>query len=373
MPRIGLNSQILFLSSSVSWRVIDHDEGSREVEIQWVKHHNSLMSTHGDVTNDDERIAHDLAILAGAAARAVASYLRRAVSHVESVDFKADHHDPVTVHDKRVESALHVLLGYFVPGSRVLGEETGERTLPRKFDGPTEEFTEDFEFPTSPLVQGASRRCMSLAERVRWIVDPIDGTANFAAGMPYFNTSIAAELDGAVVAGAINAPIMDHLFLADLTHAWLRTDGEDIDIHAQGPTSERDAVVLSYHPSLHSFINDPAGSAEEYTRLASTYQAVRRPGAAALDLAMVASGRAGAMLAGTMKPWDVAAGIHMVKVAGGNVVNAPMGTDLPDGVRPGVAAWVGSMEAPVLQELLHQADSRRSGDARPAQDDGDRS
>ena len=191
--------------------------------------------------------------------------------------------------------------------------------------------------------------------------------------MPYFNTSIAAELDGAVVAGAINAPIMDHLFLADLTHAWLRTDGEDIDIHAQGPTSERDAVVLSYHPSLHSFINDPAGSAEEYTRLASTYQAVRRPGAAALDLAMVASGRAGAMLAGTMKPWDVAAGIHMVKVAGGNVVNAPMGTDLPDGVRPGVAAWVGSMEAPVLQELLHQADSRRSGDARPAQDDGDRS
>ena len=79
---------------------------------------------------------------------------------------------------------------------------------------------------------------MSLAERVRWIVDPIDGTANFAAGMPYFNTSIAAELDGAVVAGAINAPIMDHLFLADLTHAWLRTDGEDIDIHAQGPTSE---------------------------------------------------------------------------------------------------------------------------------------
>ena len=172
-------------------------------------------------SDGDAAIAHDLATLAGAAATAVAPYLRSVARTVTSFETKVDVHDPVTLHDRRVEGALHALLARMVPGSRVLGEETGEHVLPLEPPKLTGEFTEHFLVPTSPEVQGALRRCAPLRNRVRWIIDPIDGTANFAAGMSYFNTSVAAEVDGTVVAGAVSVPMSHELFVGDRDRCWV--------------------------------------------------------------------------------------------------------------------------------------------------------
>lgn len=305
-------------------------------------------------SDGDAAIAHDLATLAGAAATAVAPYLRSVARTVTSFETKVDVHDPVTLHDRRVEGALHALLARMVPGSRVLGEETGEHVLPLEPPKLTGEFTEHFLVPTSPEVQGALRRCAPLRNRVRWIIDPIDGTANFAAGMSYFNTSVAAEVDGTVVAGAVSVPMSHELFVGDRDRCWVEGPTGTRELHADGPSREDHALLITYHPGLAVLRRDPRLGLDHETRLAEAYQALRRPGAAALDLAMVAAGWCGAMIGTSFKPWDVAAGIHLVRVAGGRVLNLPLGSGQPDGLRPGVVASARQLDACTATALLRE-------------------
>lgn len=292
------------------------------------------------------KLAAELADLASQGASSVASYLRAATRTVPAYATKKDQHDPVTVHDRAVESSLHQYFQAAVPGSRVLGEEMGERTLPARVGDPL----------------GDSAR--QLADRVRWIIDPIDGTANFASGSTYFGTSVAVELDGAVVAAAISIPYTDELFVANLQEAWhLDRYGERTSLHSTGPLQESQAVLLGYYPSIRTWSAAPQQALRHQQDLTEAYMAIRRPGAAALDLAMVAAGWAGAALGTTFGPWDVAAGIHLVKVAGGQVLNLPMGSNLPDGLRPGVLATVRSLDAPVAKRILREAnqEARTSG------------
>lgn len=288
--------------------------------------------------------AHDLAVLAAAATRAVAPHLRRVWRTAMQVDTKADLHDPVTAHDRRVEAALHTLLAHMVPASRVLGEEAGEHTLPPDRDPFPRGFAEDFEIPMSPRVQGAIRRVESLGGRIRWIVDPIDGTANFASGLPWFNTSIGVELDGEVVAGAVNAPVLAQTYVADLEDAWTEDASGTAPLRSQGPTREDHALLFSYHPGVSLITSDPSFAAEQERRLVSAYQTYRRPGACALDLAMVAGGWAGCVIGMSFKPWDVAAGLHLVRIAGGHVHTEPFDTGLPEGLCPGIVASVGTLQ-----------------------------
>lgn len=316
---------------------------------------------NGGMTNpqmipDGAAIAHDLSTMAREAALAVAPYLRSVARTVTDFETKADVHDPVTVHDRRVEGALHALLARMVPGSRVLGEETGEHTLPTESQKLGPDFTEHFHVPTSPEVQGALRRCATLGDRVRWIVDPIDGTSNFAAGMSYFNTSVAVELDGAVVAGAVSVPMSLEVFVADADRCWVEGPGGRCDLRADGPAREDSSLLISYYPNRAALAGHPARSLDHETRLAEAYQAIRRPGACALDLAMVAAGRCGAMIGTSFKPWDVAAGIHLVRVAGGRVLNLPLGTDLPEGLRPGIVASARQLDASTACSILHELD-----------------
>lgn len=317
-----------------------------------------LTSAADGPTPDDEAAAtaHDLATLARAAATAVAPYLRSVARTVTTFETKADVHDPVTVHDRRVEEALHALLAHMVPGSRVLGEETGEHVLPVEPQRLGAGFTDHFVVPTSPQVQGARRRRAALGERVRWIIDPIDGTANFAAGLAYFNTSVAAELDGRVVAGAISVPMGHEVFVADARRCWREGPGGTADLHADGPDREDRALLITYYPGRAMLTRHPARSLAHETLLVGAYQATRRPGAAALDLAMVAAGWCGAMLGTSFKPWDVAAGIHLVRVAGGRVLNLPLGTDLPDGLRPGIVASARQLDAGTAASVLRELD-----------------
>ncbi len=306
------------------------------------------------VAASETRIAHDLATLAKAAGLAVAPYLRAVARTSTAVETKEDMHDPVTEHDRRVEGALHVLLGGMVPGSRVLGEETGEHVLPADPPRVSATFLEHFALPMAPEVRGAMTRCAHLGVRVRWIIDPIDGTANFAAGLPWFNTSVAAELDDEIVAGAISAPMSREIFVADAERCWYESPEKTRSLNAEGPSHEAEAVLISYHPGVGLLSAEPQLAVDHEARLARAYQTIRRPGAAALDLAMIAAGWCGAMMGISFKPWDVAAGLHLVKVAGGRVLNLPLDTDLPDGLRPAVLASAHDLDPVMARTVLEE-------------------
>ncbi len=291
------------------------------------------------------QIATDLAELSAHGALSVAGYLRAATRTIPPYDTKRDLHDPVTAHDRAVENALHNFFGAAIPGSRVLGEEMGEQILPAGVDMGIEE----------PLGTGARY----LGDRVRWIIDPIDGTANFASGSTYFGTSIAAELDGHIVAAAISIPFTEELFVADLDDAWyVNRHGQRTPLHSTGPTIEAQAVLLSYYPGVGYWDHHATMALRHQQQLLNNYMAVRRPGAGALDLAMVAAGWAGAAMGTNFGPWDVAAGIHLVKVAGGNVINLPMRSALPDGLRPAILATVGTLDAHVAEAVLREVDTQ---------------
>ena len=299
-------------------------------------------------------IDHQCALVARAAALSVAPYLRSVARTVTSFDTKMDSHDPVTVHDRHVEKALHDILAAFAPGSRVLGEEQGEVILPLKPQDGT------VLSEAAVLVHsGDTRGLREVGARLRWIVDPIDGTANFACGMSYFGTSIAAELDGQVIAGAVSVPMLHEVFVANATRAWHEGPEGHTDLRSRGPRSEAEAVLISYYPTRKLLGSAPLVAAQREYRLVDAYMATRRSGACALDLAHIAAGWLGAMIGTAFKPWDVAAGIHMVRVAGGTVLNLPLYTDLADGYAPGVAASVGSFEAETIEAVLreHQAEN----------------
>lgn len=293
--------------------------------------------------------ASALAGTARAAALAVAPYLRAAVRTVDSFETKTDFHDPVTVHDTAVEGALRTILATAVPGSRVLGEETGASALD---PATASALPAGIGMPTGPEWDAARAALDGFGARVRWIVDPIDGTANFASGLAWFNTSIGCELDGEVVAGVVCAPLLGELFLADDSGAVIEDEEGVRPIDARGPKEESRAVINTYYPGARALLCDPEAALERERRIIGAFQSTRRLGAAALDLAYVAAGRLGAMMGTNFKPWDVAAGIFILRAAGGNALNVDLGTDLPDGLRPGVVASGAGFLAPTARAVM---------------------
>lgn len=299
------------------------------------------------------------------AAASVAPYLRSVARTITDFHTKANQHDPVTEHDQRTERLLHALLALCVPGSRALGEEHGEVTLASPTDhlslaGMEEFLPEDAADPSAILGRHADfAQIAELGGRVRWIIDPIDGTANFASGRTYFGTSIAAELDGRIVAGVVTVPMLHEYFYATATQAFhVDSLGVSTQIHAQGPHDEKQAVLISYYPPARLMRTRPTVAIQRELALFDAYMALRRTGACALDLAHIAAGWTGAMIGTMFKPWDVAAGLHIVRTAGGWALNLPLHTELPDGYAPGVVA-AGANFHPATAEavmLAHQAD-----------------
>ncbi|MDF2666598.1 MAG: archaeal fructose,6-bisphosphatase [Microbacterium sp.] len=219
-----------------------------------------------------------LCLLAQGAARSAAPALLEAFRSDMSVSFKRDPHDVVTVHDKNAEHAISAELQRGAPGSEILGEETGS----------------------------------SGDARLRWIIDPIDGTANFARGLAYWCISIAAELDGEVVAGVILDPVADNLFAAGAGPATL--NGAPM---RSGSARDDRSTLLTSFPGSHDV--DLLG-AEAFALLAQItrdYQHHHSTGSGALNLAHVAAGWSDATMGFDTNPWDVAAGAHILRRAGG--------------------------------------------------------
>jgi myo-inositol-1(or 4)-monophosphatase len=170
-----------------------------------------------------------------------------------------------------------------------------------------------------------------------WIVDPLDGTTNFLHGIPMFCVSIGLEREGQIIAGVIYNPAMDELYVAERGGGAFMNDRR---LRVAGRRDLADCVVATGIPHLGR--KNHSGFLEQQRRVMLQVSGVRRMGAAALDLAYVASGRFDAFWESGLQPWDMAAGIILIREAGGFVSDLEGGADM-----------LGSGEIAAGNELIH--------------------
>jgi len=172
-------------------------------------------------------------------------------------------------------------------------------------------------FPSHGVV--AEEGTSHAGKEYRWIIDPIDGTTNFAYGLPLFVVSIALEHNGDLLAGVVYHPSMDEMFAAERGRgAFLRRDGREEPLTVSDSATVADSVVATGLPYA---IRENGRNIPEIGRLMRTAIEVRILGAAALHLAYVAAGRIGAFWEPGLNAWDIAAGALLVQEAGGRITD----------------------------------------------------
>jgi myo-inositol-1(or 4)-monophosphatase len=197
----------------------------------------------------------------------------------------------VTAADRRAEEILHDELTRARPGYGFVGEEGGRR-------------------------EGADKTHT-------WIVDPLDGTSNFLHGIPQFAVSIALEREGTIVAGLIYNPANDELFTGERGKGAFLNDQR---LRVAARQRLNDAVIACGLP--HHGKGDLALFRSEFAAVQDKVAGLRRFGAATLDLAWVAAGRLDGYWERDISPWDLAAGLLLVREAGGYVTDIDGGEDM---------------------------------------------
>ncbi|ATG52326.1 inositol monophosphatase [Brachybacterium vulturis] len=271
--------------------------------------------------------------IALAAAHAAAEHLRGLDRDDLAREYKTSSHDIVTEHDRASEEIIVSELRRLLPTARIVGEEGGER--------PAEETAAG---DTGPVVS--------------FFVDPIDGTSNFAAGLPLFCISIGVAVDDELVAGVIDAPVLHQVFAAADGDATL--NGKVL--RPRATRAPADALVLSGYPGQRTGAQFPAFAASSVRTLEDSVSAVRHLGSAALELAYVAAGWADATALTAINSWDVAAGFHILRRAGGSLRTWP-GTEVvrrPDHLQPAYVACTGQERLSVLDELQQELQELRT-------------
>ena len=172
------------------------------------------------------------------------------------------------------------------------------------------------EFPQASILAEESGAHRGTSDE-RWIVDPLDGTTNFAHGYPLYCISIAYERAGELIAGVVYAPSLGECFAAE-RGAGARRNGIAIGVSPIARTGDA-LTCTGFHPA------DFERNALYFRNVSARAQAVRRDGSAALDLAFLACGRFDAFWEFDLSPWDVAAGTLLVREAGGRVTRADGG------------------------------------------------
>lgn len=150
----------------------------------------------------------------------------------------------------------------------------------------------------------------------RWIIDPLDGTTNYAHGFPVFCVSIALTKNGEAILGVVFDPTRDELFLAEKGKG-AHLNGRKIRVSSQADLS-RSLLATGFPYDLRK---SPINNFDHFQNFALRAQAVRRAGSAALDLCYVAAGRFDGFWEMKLAPWDMAAGSLIVSEAGGTVSN----------------------------------------------------
>jgi myo-inositol-1(or 4)-monophosphatase len=228
-------------------------------------------------------------------AREAGAILREGYGRVQHIQFKGAV-DLVTEYDHRSEALILSRLRATYPAHRLYAEESGRDAEAGEYE---------------------------------WLIDPLDGTVNFAHAYPMFCASVALAVDGEVVAGAVFDPVRDELFSAE-RGAGAHLNGRPLKVTAADALI-RSLVITGFPYDLHEKLEERL---RPFNRLMGKARAVRRDGSAALDLAYVAAGRADGFWEVILKPWDMHAGNLLVEEAGGRATRldgTPLGLG-PDGV-----------------------------------------
>jgi len=225
----------------------------------------------------------ELAAVARQAAQAGGAVLREHYGQLERIREKGRAGDLVTEADEAAEAAVLAVLEQQTPGLGILAEESGRR--PGFGD-------------------------------LEWCVDPLDGTTNYAHGFPFFATSVGLTWQGLPLLGALAVPAMEQFFWAAA---------------GQGAWCNDRPLAVSRCERLADSLLATGFAYDRFSRLDNNYaqfawfthrsRGVRRPGAAAVDLAYIAAGRLDGYWERGLSPWDLAAGIVLVEEAGGIVSN----------------------------------------------------
>jgi myo-inositol-1(or 4)-monophosphatase len=154
------------------------------------------------------------------------------------------------------------------------------------------------------------------AGKNRWIVDPLDGTTNYAHGYPFFCTSIAYEVDGEIIVGVVYNPIMDELFFARKGEGSF-FNGEKLGVSTIKEIKQ--ALLATGFP--YDVVTNPNNNLNHWTGFMMRAQALRRDGSAGLNLSYVAAGRFDGFWEVKLSPWDMAAGVLIVREAGGIITS----------------------------------------------------
>jgi len=175
----------------------------------------------------------------------------------------------------------------------------------------------------------------------RWIIDPLDGTVNYAHGYPCFCVSIGIERDGARAVGVVYDPLRDELFEA-VRGSGARRNGRPIAVSSE-PALGRALLATGFAYDVHDAERD---NLDLLARAVKRAGGVRRDGSAALDLCYVACGRFDGFWELKLHAWDVAAGILIVEEAGGSV------TDLAGGPPPASGREIAASNGRIHQAML---------------------
>lgn len=152
----------------------------------------------------------------------------------------------------------------------------------------------------------------ALGSDYRWIIDPLDGTTNYAHGNPVFSVSIALEIGGEIRLGVVFNPMLGEMFVAEKGRgAFL--NGRRISV-SKVDNLEASLLATGFPYNIRTAKNN---NIKYFNHMAVSCQAVRRPGSAALDMAYVAAGRFDGFWELQLMPWDVAAGLLLIQEAGG--------------------------------------------------------
>jgi myo-inositol-1(or 4)-monophosphatase len=246
--------------------------------------------------------------LAIALAREVGDLLQHERSGARRIAFKGSPTNLVTEMDARAEALIVDRLTAEFPDDAVLAEERGARA-------------------------GRSGR--------RWIIDPLDGTTNYAHGLPLFGVSIALEDAGGVVLGVVYDPSQRELFVAERGRGAFCND---VRLAVSSAETLDASLLATGFP--YDIRTNPDNNLKEYAAFSVRARGVRRLGSAVLYLAWVAAGRFDGYWERNISPWDVAAGVALVREAGGYV------TDLAGGDAPFVTGNIVAGNEAIHRELM---------------------
>lgn len=224
-----------------------------------------------------------LTVIAMQAAMEAGELLKKGFGSSFEITSKPGDQNLVTEYDKRSESLIIAHLSRHFPDHAFLAEET---------------------HPHNPETLSS----------VLWIIDPLDGTVNFAHNVPVFSVSIAAFSEGNIVSGVIYQPMTDELFIAE------RGRGSYLNGKPCQVSKNRDlkkTLMATGFP--YNAAENPLGCIDQFAYMTRQGVPIRRLGSAALDLAYLAAGRFDVYWEVSLHPWDIAAGQLIVEEAGGKV------------------------------------------------------